>query len=446
MVHDVLAYADGALYPLRVSENEEQNADRDRLGEPTSKQPATGTADSPAPEAAGDSEPGPEPRPAKPGAQPGADKPATDKPAAAAAAAADEQAALSTLGAPGRRFSRTNPFYLGFVGTIGVLTAWALGNALVSTRSVLVLLVVALYLAIGLNPVVEWCVRRGVRRGFGVLAVVICVLAVFGLMAVAIIPVVTEQITALVDQVPGWLNQLQRDQRVRELDARYDIISRVQSYVANGDMASGLFGGLLGVGRVVFGALSSAFTVLVLTLYFLGSLPHLTHAVYRMVPRSRRARVSSLTDVILDQIGRYVAGQILVAVIAGTVSFVFLSFFEGVREYALALAIVVAVLGLIPIVGGLISSVLVILLGFLTSLSTGIACLAFYGIYQQLENYVIYPRVMQKSVSLPGMVVVVAALIGGSLLGMVGALLAVPTAAAILLIIREVVIPRMEQH
>lgn len=350
------------------------------------------------------------------------------------------------LGTPGRRFSRTHPFYMGFVGTIGVLTAWLLGNALVSARSVLILIVVALYLAIGLNPVVEWCVRRGVRRGIGVLTVIVGVLAVFGLMALAIVPVVTEQIRALVEQIPGWLTELQQNPDIQNLDQRYDILGRVQEYLASGDLASNLFGGLLGFGRIVFGALFSAFTVLVLTLYFLSSLPAITHAVYELVPRSRRDRVSRLTDVILYQIGRYVGGQIVVAVIAGTASFLFLSFFPDMRGYALALAIAVAVLGMIPLVGGLISAVLVTAIGFLTGLTTGVACLIFYIVYQQVENYVIYPRIMQKSVSVPGMVVVVAAMLGGSLLGMVGALLAVPTAAAILLIIREVVIPRQNRH
>jgi predicted PurR-regulated permease PerM len=350
------------------------------------------------------------------------------------------------LGVPGRRFSRTTPFYLGFVGTIGVLTAWLLGNALASTRSVLVLIVVALYLAIGLNPVVEWFVRHRVKRGLGVLAVVVGVLAVFALMALAIIPVVTQQITSLIEQVPNWLSQLQRNPDIQQLDQRYDIIGKIEEYIASGDLATGLFGGLLGVGRIVFSAMFSAFTVLVLTLYFLGSLPKITHAVYQLVPKSRRERVSKLSDVILDQIGRYVGGQILVAAIAGTLSFIFLSFFPDLRGFALALAIAVAVLGLIPMVGGLVSSVLVISIGFLTGLSTGIACLAYYAIYQQIENYLIYPRIMQRSVSVPGMVVVVAAMIGGSILGIVGALLAVPTAAGIMLIMREVVMPRQEQH
>lgn len=356
--------------------------------------------------------------------------------------------AYGSLGVPGRRLSRTSPFYLGFVGTIGVLTAWLLGNALSSTRSVLVLIIVAMYLAIALNPLVEWFVRHRVKRGIAVLAVVIGALALFGLMALAIIPVVTEQITALVQQVPDWLAQLQRNPDIQQLDDRYDIIGKVEDYIASGDLAAGLFGGILGFGKIVFGAVFSAFTVLVLTLYFLGSLPKITHAVYQMLPRSRRDRVSKLSDKILEQIGRYVGGQLLVAAIAGTMTFLFLTIFIGpLRGYGLALAIAVAVLGLIPLVGGLVSSVLVVALAFLTGgLSTGLICLAYYAIYQQVENYLIYPRIMQRSVSVPGMIVVVAALIGGSILGMVGALLAVPTAAAIMLIMREVVIPRQEQH
>jgi predicted PurR-regulated permease PerM len=188
---------------------------------------------------------------------------------------------------------------------------------------------------------------------------------------------------------------------------------------------------------VVANALFSAFTILILTLYFLASLPSVKRAAYSLVPASRRTRVSILGDEVLGRVGGYVSGQFLVAACAGFSMFVFLEI-VGLGQYAVALAIVVMFTAFIPMVGGLIGVVLVALIGFTDGLWTGVACLAYGVIYQQIENYVIAPRIMRRAVDIPGAVTVIAALLGGALLGVVGALLAIPTAAAILLIIREV--------
>jgi predicted PurR-regulated permease PerM len=351
--------------------------------------------------------------------------------------------ATYSLGVPGARLSRHSPFYIGFFGALGALLAWQLAGMLASARSVILLLVVSMYLAVGLNPVVEWFVRRRVRRGLAVAAVFVGVAMIFGLIGLAIIPVVTEQVSALINQVPDWLRQLQRDDRLRQLDEEYDITRRVQEYITSGGLAERLFGGVLGAGKIVFSTLFSGFTVLVLTLYFLGSLPATKSTLYKFFPRSRRARVTQLGDEMLDRVGSYVGGQIGVAAIAAMSAFIFFMFSE-LREYALALAIVVAVLGLIPLIGGAISAVVATSVGLLIDWRIGVACLIYFVVYQQIENYVIYPRVMQKSVNVPGTVIVIAAMVGGSLLGIVGALLAVPTAAAILLLIREVIHPRLE--
>ncbi|HWD82905.1 MAG TPA: AI-2E family transporter, partial [Kribbella sp.] len=197
------------------------------------------------------------------------------------------------------------------------------------------------------------------------------------------------------------------------------------------------FGGILGVGKVVANALFNTFTILVLTLYFLASLPSVKRAAYSLVPSTRRRRVSILGDEVLGRVGGYVSGQFMVALCAGVTMFVFLEI-VGLRQYAVALAIVVMFCDFIPMVGGFIGVVIVSLIGFTGGLWTGIACLIYGIIYQQVENYVVAPRIMRRAVDIPGAVTVIAALLGGALLGVVGALLAIPTAAALLLIIREV--------
>ncbi|MGA8846278.1 MAG: AI-2E family transporter [Nocardioides sp.] len=349
---------------------------------------------------------------------------------------------LGELGAP---FSRRNPFFIGFVGGLGVLLAWFLFQAVVGISSVLLLVVVALFLAAGLNPAVEFIERRGVPRVGAVTVVIVAALGAVALFIVAIVPVITDQVAALTDNVPEWLDRLQENQRVRDLDEEYDVISKVEDYVANGDFVSGLFGGALGFGLKVVSALFNVFIVIVLTLYFLASLEITKNAFYNLAPASRRDRVTKLGDRVIRNIGGYVSGAFIVGLAAGLSSLVFL-FAIGLGEYAVALAFVVALLDVIPMIGATIGAVIVTAIAFATDVQTGVICAIFYLAYQQIENYVIYPRVMQRSVDVPGAVIVIAALVGAALLGVVGALLAIPTAAAVLMVLREVVVKRQDQR
>ena len=259
----------------------------------------------------------------------------------------------------------------------------------------------------------------------------------------AIAPVVADQVTALTDNAPGWFDQLQNNRQIQRLDEKYDIVDKAQDYVTSGDLTQQLFGGVLGVGLAILAALGNAFIVIVLTLYFLASLDSVKHGLYRLAPASRRDRVESLGDRILDGIGGYVSGAFVVALCAGITSLIFL-FIVGLGEYAVALAVVVAILDVIPMIGATLGAIVVSAIGLATDVKIGIACIIFYLVYQQLENYVIYPRVMSKSVDIPGSVTVIAALVGASLLGVIGALLAIPTAAAILLLVREVFIRKQD--
>jgi predicted PurR-regulated permease PerM len=359
--------------------------------------------------------------------------------AEAAAAAAAEQ----DLGDPGEQFDRRSPFYMGFVGGLGLLTAYFLFTALSGISSVLLLIVVSLFLAAGLNPSVEFLERRGLSRPWAVASVIVAALAALALFLLAIVPVITDQVATLSDNVPGWLDELRDNDRIQELDEEYEIIARVQDYVTDGEFVSTLFGGALGFGLKIISALFNAFIILVLTLYFLASLETTKNAIYRLAPASRRDRVAKLGDRVIHNIGGYVSGAFVVAMCAGISSLIFL-FFVGLSEYAVALAFVVAVLDVIPMIGATIGAVIVTAIAFATDVKTGIACAIFYVIYQQVENYVIYPRVMQRSVDVPGAVIVIAALVGAALLGVVGALLAIPTAAAVLLVMREVVVKRQD--
>lgn len=347
------------------------------------------------------------------------------------------------FGTPGEPISRRSPFFVGFVGTLGVLLALLVGIVLRQISSVLVLVVVAVFLAVGLNPIVEWLIVRGLRRRWSVLVVAVGVLTLATLFMVALVPVVQDQVVTLAANAPQWLDELQQNRSIQRLDGKYQLIEKLQERLAEGDLAEQAFGSLFAVGLAVFNALVNTFLIFVLTLYFLSALPTIKRACYSMAPESRRTRVTYLGDEILRRVGGYVAGAFLVALCAGVSSFLFLEI-AGLGEYAVALALVVAILDFIPLIGATIGAVIVSIIGFATSPTIGIACVIFYICYQQVENYVLYPRIMASSVNVPGVVTVVAVLIGGSLMGVIGAMLAIPAAAAVLLLVREVWQPRVD--
>lgn len=349
------------------------------------------------------------------------------------------------LGEPGPPLDHRAPFYVGFVGGLGALLALWIALNVRAIGSTLMLVVVALFLAAGLNPAVEFFERRGLRRSYAVVTVILAFLVALGLFIVAIVPVIADQVHALTDNVPQWLDDLRGNEQVQRLDRQYDIVDKIRTYVTDGDFLGAIFGGALGLGLAVLGAVLNGFIIVVLTLYFLASLEMTKAAIYRLAPASRRDRVSKLGDRVVRSVGGYVSGAFIVAMCAGLSSLVFL-FIAGLGQYAVALAFVVALLDVIPMIGATIGAVIVSAIAFATDWKIGVACVVFYIVYQQVENYVIYPRVMSKSVDVPGAVTVIAALVGAALFGVVGALLAIPTAASILMLVREVWVRRQDQR
>jgi predicted PurR-regulated permease PerM len=343
--------------------------------------------------------------------------------------------------------NRGHPFYVGFMGALGVLVAYWLLGLVGQLTTVLTLLLVALFLALGLDPVVAALQRRGLSRALSVTAVVVAVIAVFVGFVAAVAPALVTQAAEFSKQLPELLTSFQNSSLVRRLDQRYGLISsvttQIQSQLTSGDTAVQVFGGVFGAGKALVSGAFSAFTVLVLTLYFLASMQSMIEAAYRMVPASRRDRVRLLGDEIIRRIGAYIAGQVTVATINGVLTYVMLTILG--LDYRLVLAITVGLLGVIPLVGATIGAAVVILVALFHSWQFALIVLAYYVVYQQVENYVISPRIMSRTVSVPGSVAVIAALAGGTLLGVLGALAAIPVAAGILLIIQEVVIPRQSR-
>ncbi|MFC5831868.1 AI-2E family transporter [Nonomuraea insulae] len=352
----------------------------------------------------------------------------------------DEGGGGQPYGLPGKPLAR-GPFLFGLVGGLGVLTAIALAQMIVASLSTIVLVVVAMFLAVGLNPAVEALQRRGLVRRGAITIVFSGVIVAFVLFGLAIVPPVSKQLTEFVNAVPGYITELSNHPTLRQLDADYQILPQLRTFVTS-TLGPSLATGIMGAGLVVLNGVFTTVTLLVLMLYFLGSLHTIKDYLLKLVPASRRSRTRAISEEILGGIGGYVAGNVLISVIAGVLTWIFLSI-AGV-QYALALALVVALTDLIPLVGATIGAVLVTGVALLGSVPAGIACAIFFVLYQQIENYLIYPRVMKRSVDVTPAVTVIAALFGGALLGIVGALLAIPVAAAIALIIREIVHPRQD--
>lgn len=346
------------------------------------------------------------------------------------------------LGPVGAPIDRRAPFTVGLLAAAGALVAVGLAVLAWLALEVLILVGLALVLALGLEPAVSVLVGRGWRRWIGVTAVCVGLVGVTaGFFAIVIPPMISQagSLAAVGRQVLAevqnqntpfgrWAGQLHLQERV------------TQYLQANG---GSIAQGLLGFGAQVFGALTGAVIVLVLTVYFLAAFPRLRAGAYRLVPASRRPRVILVGDSILAKVGAYLLANLFTSVIIAVATFTWLLVMKV--PYALGLAVLVGLLDLIPTVGSIIAGAVVALAAWTVSWPTAVATLGFYVVYKIFEDYLLWPRVASRAVHIPAWLTVVAVLIGGALLGVLGAFLAIPVAAAGLVVVREVVYPHLDR-
>ena len=355
--------------------------------------------------------------------------------------------ASEDFGTAGKPVNTSHPFYFGFMVTVGALLALTMLQALASASAVFILIIISLFLAAGLNPAVMFFQNRGLNRGASVGAVMASVLLFVAAFIAIAVPPLIDQGNQLLDNAPALIRDLNNNAFINDLNNKYGVIdslqSKIDSLIKDGQFAMTAFGGVIGVGKAVVSGLVSTITILVLTLYFLASLPQVINIGLKFVPSSRRDRVSKLTNAIVSRIGSFVGGQAIIAALAAT--FILIMGLIIGMPYPGPLAMVVLICGFIPLVGHFIGMSIVTVVSLTDSLTTAAIALGGYIVYVQIENYVITPRIMRKSLAIPGLVTIIAALLGASLLGLVGGLLAVPIAAAVLLILDEVVFPRADQ-
>ena len=362
----------------------------------------------------------------------------------AASAVSPPKRKVSNLGVSGLPINKTQPFYFGFVATLGVLTAIVLLRALESVSQIFVLILVSLFLAMGLNPAVEALRKRNLSRGSAVAVIFSSVILFVVFFAFVVVPPVVSQGTNLIQNAPELLDNLMKNSTINGLNDQFGIIdtlqSRLNSVTSDGTLLISTFGGVIGVGQSILSGFFTALTILVLTLYFITSLPQAISLGLSLVPASRRDRVGKLTNAVVERVGIFVGSQILIAAMAG----VFVVLLSTVLSLPspIAIGMIVFVVALIPLIGHFIGAGVVTLIALTQSPLIGLVAFVTYVLYVQIENYIVTPRIMKRTLSVPGAVTIISALIGSSLLGLVGGLLAVPVAASIILILDEVVIPR----
>lgn len=321
----------------------------------------------------------------------------------------------------------------------GILTIVALALLLVVVRDILVLVVASLVLALGLQPAVEWLVARRVKRALAVGLIFAGGFVLASLFLGLVIPLVSRQIATLVDIAPSALERAQRGSSLLgRLDRQFGLMDRLRA------LASQLPGVALVLARGVTSFLFDAVTVLILTAYFATAMPRTRLGAARLLHQRQRDELETIVDRATGKIGAYVMGNFVVSVIAGVVTFVALL---GIGvPYAAVLSLWVALTDLIPTVGALLGAAAAVLVAAFVGWPQVIAAVIFFIAYQQIENYVIAPRVMKRAIDVSPAAVIVAVLVGATLAGFFGALLALPMAATIQIVLQELYVrDRIEQ-
>ncbi|MCT1364000.1 MULTISPECIES: AI-2E family transporter [unclassified Microbacterium] len=343
--------------------------------------------------------------------------------------------------------ARANPFMFGLLGALGVLVALMIGGIVGQLATVLVYIGVALFLALGLDPIVRF-IERKLPRPAAVAVVVIGVLLAFAGIILAIVPTLVEQIGNLIKDGPEMIKEFTKSAWFQDVSGQFgstiqDAVDGVLGFAQNPDNFLDIGGGVFAVGAGIAGGLTGVTIVLILTLYFMASLRSMKRVAARFVPAYQRDTFSELLEDVSSAVGRYVIGQASLALTNGVLSLIFLTII-GAPVPAL-LALIAFIGSMIPLVGTLSASIIISLICLFVSPTTALIAIIYYLIYMQIEAYVLSPRIMNKAVAVPGALVVIAAVAGGALGGILGALVAIPVAASIIIIVQKVVFPNQDR-
>jgi predicted PurR-regulated permease PerM len=339
------------------------------------------------------------------------------------------------------------PFALGFLLTLGGLAAVVLGIALTNIATVIIYIALAMFAALGLDPVLKWFERHNVKRPWAI----VIVFLVFGVIGIGllwlVVPTLIDQIGAFITGIPDTIASFETTDTYAWLEGIFGpglttLVNDLEAFITNPANIAAISGGLLKIGAGIAAAISGALIVIVLTLYFVASLPAIKESMMQFAPARNRPKVRAMTNEITDSIGSYLMGMVVLAFFNSIVAFL-LHLILGL-PYPLLMGVLAFSITIIPLVGPVLYWIFASVLALFTSPVSALIFAICYLIYIQIEAYVITPKVMSKAISIPGSLVVIGALIGGTLLGLIGALVAVPVTASILLIIKQVFIPKQD--
>jgi predicted PurR-regulated permease PerM len=344
-----------------------------------------------------------------------------------------------------RGFFSGGPFRIGFVGTLGVLLALLFGAAMVNLSAAITLIFLAIFVSLGLFPVVRNLRARGASASGSILIVLGVFLGAVTALAVVVVPIVSAQAAELIRTLPANLRNVQTQPWFVDLnDSLGGHLTTLAEWVQRSTLDPAIWlavsGGALRLGADIINGTFGLVFVVVLTIYFVSSLDSMKTALYELVPMSKRPGFIEIAEEIFESIGKYLGGQVILAAINSVFTFVLLTIL-GV-QYAIILAFIALFVTLIPVIGSVISTTIMTAVSLFNSPSTALVVLIVMIVYMQVESYVISPRIVGKAISIPASLVLIGALIGGTLLGLLGALVASPLAASVLLILKKVVVPR----
>jgi predicted PurR-regulated permease PerM len=328
-----------------------------------------------------------------------------------------------------------------------IVAVYALLHVVLIARHVLVYILVAIFLTLAINPLVAWLMRRGVHsRGLASGAACLIVLIAIAGIGFAFIPTLVDNVNNFVNAVPGYVHDLTKGKgRLGFLETKYHVVERLEHYVKQGGAKKllGLSGAAISVTKGVLNFIVGTVTVAFLTFFMLLEGPAWMERLYGLLSKESQPRWRKVGHDIYRQVSGYVTGNLVISLIAGSLT-TFVLLLLGV-PYAVALGLLVGLLDLIPLVGATIAAVIVAAVAFLHGILAGIVVIVFFIVYQQVENHILQPVVYHRTVALSPLAILVSVLIGAEIAGILGALAAIPVAGAIQVLIVDFLRVRRER-
>jgi predicted PurR-regulated permease PerM len=334
-----------------------------------------------------------------------------------------------------------NPFTVGLLLTLGGLVAVLLGIALANISTILVYIGLAAFAALGLDPVIKWLGKHGVKRGWAIAIIFLGFAIIAAGLLWLVVPTLVTQIGQFISGIPSMVSNFEKSDFYAWLEGIFGpglttLVNDVEKFLTDPANIATISGGLLKVGAGIATAISGALIVVVLTLYFVASLPAIKDSLMQFAPARRRPGVRAMTDQITDSVGGYLMGMVVLAFFNSVVATILHAVLQ--LPYPLLMGVLAFSITIIPLIGPVLYWIVATVIALFTNPIAALIFAICYLVYIQIEAYVLTPKVMNRAIEIPGSLVVIGALIGGTLLGFIGALIAIPVTASILLIIKQV--------